>query len=72
MKTYQEFTLKQQFIFYTAGTLIVCACVYFDFKQGNFPYHDTISSQSISIESQKINKPGYEVAHSALAEIRVQ
>ncbi len=72
MKTYQEFTLKQQFIFYIVSTLIVCACVYFDFKQGNFPYSHTISSHSVSNESQKIYKPGYEVAHSAFAETRVQ
>ncbi len=72
MNTYQEFTLKQQVIFYIVSTLIVCACVYFDFKQGNLPHSDTISSHSLNIESQKINKPSYEVAHSAFAETRVQ
>jgi hypothetical protein len=72
MDRYQEFTPKQQVVFYVVSTIIVCACVYFDFKQGNFPHSNTISSQSSSIESKKINKPGYEVAHSAFSETRVQ
>lgn len=72
MDRYHEFTPKQQVVFYVVSTILVCACVYFDFKQGNFPQDANISSQLSRIESQKINKPSYEVAHSTFAETRVQ